>query len=122
MHPFPYPERVVDEWKSVAEGSQKRQRIKHPIHMAFRWQRMLEQDEELTMRRIARREGISSTRVYQVMNFLKMPEDVQAYLRSTRDRREAKYLNEKRLRHLFLDMETEEEKIEAFEEVLASLR
>ena len=30
--------------------------MKHPIHMAFRWQRMLEQDEKLTMRTIARRE------------------------------------------------------------------
>ena len=83
---------------------------------------MMEQDEKLTMFEIARREGISSTRLYQVMNFLKMPEEVQAYLKSTRDRREAKYLNEKRLRHLFLDLETEEEKVEAFQEVLASLR
>ena len=95
--------------------------MKHPIHMAFRWQRMLEQDEKLTMRRIARKEGISSTRVYQVMNFLKMPEDVQAYLKSTRDRREAKYLNEKRLRHLFLDLEGDEQKLEAFQKVVSQV-
>ena len=82
---------------------------------------MLRQDEKLTMRAIARKEGISSTRVYQVMNFLKMPEEVQAYLKSTRDHREATYLNEKRLRLLFLDMESDKEKVRAFHKMVSQV-
>ena len=47
------------------------------------------------------------------MNFLKMPEDVQTYLRNINDHREAQYLNEKRLRHI-LYLGCEAEKVEAF--------
>lgn len=69
---------------------------------------------------IAQKEGISGARVYQVMNFLKMPEDIQTYLRNIDDYREAQYLNEKRLRYL-LRLDSDKEKAEAFRAVVSQL-
>lgn len=55
-------------------------KVKHAIHRAIKWQKMLDSGAAKTKDEIAKIEGISPARVTRVMNLLKLPNEVKMFL------------------------------------------
>jgi hypothetical protein len=70
----------------------------HPIHMALKWQRMLDVDPNLRMAEIARNQSVSRARITQIMNLLALPKEILESLIALRNPTEIAFLNERRLR------------------------
>ena len=52
----------------------------HPFLLAQSWRQQLDHDTRLSKAEIVTQEGISRTRVTQVMNLLQLPAEIQAGL------------------------------------------
>ena len=59
---------------------------------------MLEEEKVSSLREIAKKERLTRARVTQIMNLLKLPEEVQEFLAGLEDRREIRKYSERRLR------------------------
>ena len=98
-HPFPYPETLAAVANATgSEGVARRSRCVHPIHLALKWRRMLDEDASLNMAQLARNQGVARARVTQVMNLLALPKDVQAYLIALQERAAIRHFSEHKLR------------------------
>jgi hypothetical protein len=71
---------------------------KHVIHKAIKWKKMLEDGKVNSLREIARKEGLSRTRVTQIMNLLKLPAKVQKFLVDLNNPKEIRRHSERKLR------------------------
>jgi len=72
---------------------------KHIIHKAIEWQRMLADGAAGSLSEIAKREGLTRARVTQVMNLLKLPDEVKTFLAGLDDNMEIRKHSERKLRH-----------------------
>ena len=79
--------------KKVVTGPKK-----HVIHKAIKWKKMLEDGKVNSLSEIARKEGLSRTRITQIMNLLKLPAKVQKFLADLNDPKEIRRHSERRLR------------------------
>lgn len=70
---------------------------KHPIHKAVRWKQMLDDGIVESKSEIAKADGLSPARVSQVMNLLKLPSEVKAFLAGLEDPKEIREYSERRL-------------------------
>jgi transcriptional regulator with XRE-family HTH domain len=87
--------------------------------MAFEFRRLLSTGEVLSQADLARRFDLSRARVTQIMAILKLPAPIVDYLASLFHDERARY-NERELRRI-LALPTEEEQVEAFEELRCSV-
>ena len=53
------------------------EKIKHIIHKAVKWKKMLDDGVVVSMSEIARKEGLTRARVTQIMNLLKLRAEMQ---------------------------------------------
>ena len=58
----------------------KPEKMKHIIHKAVKWKKMLDDGSAESMSEIARIEGLTRARVTQIMNLLKLPAEMQVFL------------------------------------------
>jgi ParB-like chromosome segregation protein Spo0J len=72
---------------------------KHIIHKAIEWKRMLDEGIVKSLNEIAKRERLSRARVTQVMNLLKLPEEVKLLLARLGEPKEIRKYSERRLRN-----------------------
>ncbi|MGD8986392.1 MAG: hypothetical protein PVI53_20375 [Desulfobacteraceae bacterium] len=79
--------------KKVVTGPKK-----HVIHKAIKWKKMLEDGKVNSLSEIARKEGLSRTRITQTMNLLKLPAKAQKFLVDLNDPKEIRRHSERRLR------------------------
>jgi hypothetical protein len=56
------------------------EKIKHIIHKAVKWKKMLDDGVVVSMSEIARKEDLTRARVTQIMNLLKLPAEMQVFL------------------------------------------
>jgi hypothetical protein len=70
----------------------------HIIHKAFLWKKMLDGGEVGSLNEIAKKEGVTRARVTQIMNLLKLPEEMRDFLLGLDDPKEIRKYSERRLR------------------------
>jgi hypothetical protein len=73
---------------------------KHIIHKAIRWKKMLDDGEVGSLSELAKKEGLTRARVTQIMNLLKLPDDMREFLLGLENPKEIKKYSERRLRGL----------------------
>jgi hypothetical protein len=72
--------------------------VRHPIRLALEWQQMLADNPGLNMAGIAQIKRVSRARVTQVMNLLRLPEQVQTVLLGVTTPEQIRLLSERKLR------------------------
>jgi hypothetical protein len=72
---------------------------KHIIHKAIEWKRMLDEGAVGSLKEIAAKEGLTRARVTQVMNLLKLPDELKMFLAGLDDSQEIRKHSERKLRH-----------------------
>jgi hypothetical protein len=78
---LPFPTRILEDLAPATEDRpQVREPRLHPFLLAQSWRQQLDHDTRLSKAEIGTREGISRTRVTQVMNLLQLPAEIQAGL------------------------------------------
>lgn len=85
--------------KIVKEGPKK-----HVIHKAISWQRMLDEGAAKSLTEIGQKEGLTRARVTQIMNLLKLPDEMREFLMGLEDTREIRRYSERRLRKSLLKL------------------
>jgi len=75
------------------------EKIKHIIHKAVKWKKMLNDGVVNSMSEIARMEGLTRARVTQIMNLLKLPGEMQKFLLKLDDPRAIRKFSERKLRN-----------------------
>jgi hypothetical protein len=73
---------------------------KHIIHKAIEWKRMLDQGIAGSLSELAREEGISRTRVTQILNLLKLPSEIRENLANQTNHKFIRFFTERRLRKI----------------------
>ena len=71
---------------------------KHIIHKALLWQKMLDDGVVESLSDLAKKEGLTRARVTQIMNLLKLPDEMQEFLFGLDDPKLIKKYSERRLR------------------------
>jgi hypothetical protein len=74
---------------------------KHIIHKAIEWKRMLDEGIVPSLNEIAKREGLTRARVTQVMNLLKLPDEVKTFLASLHESQQIREYSERKLQRRF---------------------
>jgi len=119
-HPFPYPETLAAAASACgSDGVVRHSHCVHPIHMAMKWRRMLDEDASLDMSQLARNQSVSRARVTQVMNLLALPQDVRAHLIGLQEPAAIRYFNEHKLRTV-VACATPETQVRRFRELCRS--
>jgi hypothetical protein len=114
-HPFPYPVTQVDTLRAnVMHTKMPSPAVQHPIRLAMEWHHMLEGDPNLNMAKIAETRGISRARVTQVMNLLRLPEQVRETLLAFDEPAQIRALSERKLRSIIAcrDAETQNRQVQ----------
>lgn len=75
----------------------------HIIHKAIEWKKMLDDGEVGSLSELARKVGLTRARVTQIMNLLKLPEEMRNFLAGLDDPREIRRYSERRLRSFELN-------------------
>jgi len=99
----------------LAKIKNRHDKWENPMKMAFHYRELVEQGR--TKAEIARMAGISRARVTQVMNLLNLHPDIQEYLKDTKRCLDAKLLTKRRLRHIAV-IQNSEEQLTAFRELI----
>ena len=73
-------------------------KAEHIIHKAVKWKKMLDDGAVSSMSDIARKEGLTRARVTQIMNLLKLPVEMQAFLLGLDDGKKIRKYSERMLR------------------------
>lgn len=71
---------------------------KHIIHKAIEWKRMLDDGTVGSLSEIAKTEGLTRARVTQVMNLLKLPDEVKNLLMRLYEPKEIRKYSERKMR------------------------
>jgi hypothetical protein len=83
-------------------SSRKRQPLdrpkKHIIHNAIQWKKMLDDGQVGSLSELAKKVGLTRARVTQIMNLLKLPDELQKFLVDLNDPKEIRRYSERRLR------------------------
>ena len=80
-YPFLFPIANTDAVRApVNDTIDAVEEVRHPIRLALEWRQMLADNPGLNMAGIAQIKGVSRARVTQVMNLLRLPEQVQTVL------------------------------------------
>ena len=93
----------------------------HPFQLALLWQQQIKGDPKLNQAGIAAREGLSRARVTQVMNLLRLPEQVQSDLLNPPPPLQIHSISERHLRRL-LSIEDDEVQLRDWLELLQKLK
>ncbi len=91
---FVYDPKSVDT--KVLEAKTKT--VRHPIHLAAEFKKLLDQELVNNRAELAERYGLSRARVTQLMKMLALPADIQEYLLSLDDEKEIRSVSERKLR------------------------
>jgi hypothetical protein len=82
VHPIPFPSGILSRIVSKSCDRTDRKPIRiHPYQQACLWRHEMSRDSGITKAKIATREGISRARVTQLLNLLKLPEEIQEDLK-----------------------------------------
>ena len=71
---------------------------KHVIHKAIQWRKMLDNGEVGSLNEIAAKEGVTRAGVTQIMNLLKLPDEMRSFLARLDDPKEIRRYSERKLR------------------------
>jgi inactivated superfamily I helicase len=88
--------------------------------MALDWQQLLEGNPQMNMAKLAETHGCSRARVTQIMNLLKLPEDIRKTLLALREPEQIRSLTERRLRPIVACHDTESQNRQV-QELVATL-
>lgn len=72
---------------------------KHVIYKAIKWEKVLEDGKVKSLSEVARNEGLTRARVTQIMNLLKLSDEVKEFLAGLEDSKEIREYSERRLRN-----------------------
>jgi hypothetical protein len=98
-YPFLFPLANTDAVRApVNDAIAAEEKVRHPIRLALEWQQMLADNPGLNMAGIAQITGVSRARVTQVMNLLRLPEQVQTVLLGVTTPEQIRLLSERKLR------------------------
>lgn len=70
----------MDYDRNIYKKEKEPEKIKHIIHKAVKWKKMLNDGIVNSMCEIARKESLTRARVTQIMNLLKLPAEMQVFL------------------------------------------
>ncbi|MDD5482652.1 MAG: hypothetical protein PHP98_03230 [Kiritimatiellae bacterium] len=88
-------------------------RIRHPIHLALEWKRVLNSDGNMTLAKIAREKGFSRARVTQIMHLLCLDERIQKHFLKITAATDIAFFSERQLR-VIAALKSMEQQIAAF--------
>ena len=88
----------VDYDRYIDIKVKKPEKMKHIIHKAVKWKKMLDDGSAESMSEIARIEGLTRARVTQIMNLLKLPAEMQVFLLELNDGKQIRKYSERKLR------------------------
>jgi hypothetical protein len=114
-HPFAYPTTRVDTLTAEdTHTAMPTVLVQHPIRLAMEWHHMLEAEPNLNMAKLAETRGISRARVTQVMNLLRLPEQVRETLLAFDEPAQIRALSERKLRSIVAcpDPETQNRQVQ----------
>lgn len=98
-YPFLFPIANIDAVRAPTNDAiVAKEGVRHPIRLALEWQQMLADNPGLNMAGIAQIKGVSRARVTQVMNLLRLPEQVQTVLLGETTPEQIRLLSERKLR------------------------
>jgi hypothetical protein len=93
--------RLVNNPRPAAEISLTAS-ARHPIHAALDWEQALKEGRFSSLAEMARARGLTRARVTQIMNLLKLPDELITFLLGLTDPEDIKKYSERRLRRLLL--------------------
>jgi hypothetical protein len=105
--------------KPKAEKSKKRPKILTIdwYAKALVYKRMLDKGVVGNKAELARKEGVSRARVTQILNLLNLAPEIQNYLMTTTDRKNLRFLTERRLRTI-ASLANHDEQVQQFRELI----
>jgi len=118
LHPIPYPVDVIQKMTAAGAVTRIETHVRHPIHLALEWKRMLASNENMTMAKIAREKGFSRARVTQIMHLLSLDERIQKYLVKITAASDIAFFSERQLR-VIAALTSIEQQISAFKALAA---
>ncbi|MBN1355364.1 MarR family transcriptional regulator [bacterium] len=80
-----------------SRGEKPRKLYRNPLFLAQEWRKRM-QERALSQSELAREMGVSRARVSQILNLLKLPEDVLVEVRNLGDSMERQRVTERMLR------------------------
>jgi len=106
-YPFLFPIANTDAVRApVNDIIDAVEEVRHPIRLALEWRQMLADNPGLNMAGIAQIKGVSRARVTQVMNLLRLPEQVQTVLLGVTTPEQIRLLSERKLRPIMACSDT----------------
>jgi len=120
VNPIPFP-RAAWLTAQAPPPPEKNKRLPHPFQLALLWREQINGDSRLNQARIAAREGLSRARVTQIMNLLRLPEQVQSELQNLPPPLKIHLFSELRLRGI-LAIQDRVSQLHIWQELLQNLK